>query len=181
MSQRDSHESYAMVGFGRCCGNPGPLFGAIGDSHEVYIKLSIKRATVSRSGTEFESTGPRGELIEVDMTEPQFAQLLSSLNVGNGSPCTLRYFGGERVPDPPQSPSLSMIRDELMKTKREHVDAMRVQLEQMRELLATNTCGPSHRLAIQTQLERVVDLFDDTAQDMIAQFDRYASRIVAER
>jgi hypothetical protein len=42
------------------------------------------------------------ELIEVDMTEHQFAQLITTMNQGMGIPCTIRHILMERVPEVPE-------------------------------------------------------------------------------
>jgi hypothetical protein len=43
-------------------------------------------------------------LIEVELSAAQFAELLTTMNVGSGVPCTIRHLAGQgHIPDPPDT------------------------------------------------------------------------------
>jgi hypothetical protein len=48
-----------------------------------------------------------GDIIEVDLSAAQFAELLTTMNVGLGVPGTLRRLNNQRVPEPPDLPNES--------------------------------------------------------------------------
>lgn len=95
------HESYALVEFSRYQTTGQRLFGSA-VKVSAGIALTIKRAT-RRYDLHRDWFHGREELIEVNMTELQFAQLLTNLNNGEGVPCTLNHLLGARVPEPPET------------------------------------------------------------------------------
>lgn len=83
----ENHESYGMLSFARFTGGDGTFFGSA-IKHHAGVALEISRASVHHDlGQDhyFENQ----PLIRVEMSESQFAQLLSSMNSG-GVPCTVR-------------------------------------------------------------------------------------------
>lgn len=87
----ECHESFALAGFSRVTATPGQRLFDSSIPHNHFITLSIKRATRKREvhrdwlhGTE--------ELIEVGMSEAQFGAMVSSFNVGDGTPVTILRF-----------------------------------------------------------------------------------------
>jgi hypothetical protein len=98
-----SHPSWGVVHASRVSGWSN-LFGS-NLEHQHYVTLSIGRAkkTVDSNGMERISGDMRGELIEIKMSEVQWGQLLSSMNMGSGVPCTLERVGYEYMPPAPVS------------------------------------------------------------------------------
>ena len=95
------HESYGMVGFSRVtCGGEGQtLFGSSIKHHNI-ITLTIMRAEKQRNLNEDWYHGTE-ELIEVSLSPSQFADCITSMNIGNGVPCTIEHVGMKRMADPP--------------------------------------------------------------------------------
>jgi hypothetical protein len=96
-----SHPSFAIASFSRTTGGKGNVFGS-SIQHSHIIRLSIRRAERIRSELHYDTYHGREELIEVEMSPSQFAELITSLNCGEGTPVTLRYVGGERIEDCPE-------------------------------------------------------------------------------
>lgn len=85
---RDSKPSYGMIGFRRQHGNRH-LFGSdIG--HNSYITLTVKESAVERSLNQDWYYGGK-TILELVLSQMQFAELLTTLNVGDGVPCTLTF------------------------------------------------------------------------------------------
>jgi len=98
------HPSYGMVSFARVShGGKTRLFGSAIHSHQHTIRLRIApgRRRHSLSMDWYGSAG-FGDLIEVELSAAQFASLLTTMNVGEGVPCTIRHVGGKRMDDPPE-------------------------------------------------------------------------------
>lgn len=101
----ETHESYGLVSFHRVYGHSGFMFGSDVLS-ENFIELRIARGEKIYD----ESLGfhyyPTDDLITVKMTNTQFAELLTNMNVGCGVPCTIEDINGKAVeqqteiPDP---------------------------------------------------------------------------------
>ena len=98
----ESHPSYGQLSIHRQSGGYGALYvSAI--NHPETICLSILKAVKHSSAyheSYFANTSP---LIEVVMSAAQFAEAITTLNMGSGVPCTLRTVRGEWMPKCPET------------------------------------------------------------------------------
>lgn len=88
--------------------------------NDTFISLSIKEATATRG--EFSSERIRGhkEIIQVNLSPMQYAELISSIGMAAGVPCTITRRDGKRVPQEyssvnPQSYYTNKVKEEFMK------------------------------------------------------------------
>lgn len=95
-----AHESYGMVGLCRANG-AGRLFGSSLNRHHSTIRLRVVRAERKRSLSQdwFHARGP--SVVEIELSAAQFAEFVTTPNVGDGVPCTIRTIGSARMGDPP--------------------------------------------------------------------------------
>jgi hypothetical protein len=91
--EKTSHPSYGLIGVSRVSGHVS-LF-ASGVTHQHFIAIRIKEADRLLDGMH-EMIHGRSELCEVYMSESQFAQMITSMNVSDGAPCTIRYCKGDK-------------------------------------------------------------------------------------
>lgn len=104
--EMESHPAFGLAHFSRVSFGGGSkrerrLFGSSIDSLGA-IKLTISQARVKHSlGSDHYYDDK--EIIEVEMTESQFASLISTLNQGSGVPCTIRHIQMKRMPELPES------------------------------------------------------------------------------
>lgn len=97
-----NHPSFGLISVNRITGH-ATLFGSPIE-HQSYIRISIQRAYQKRSLSEdkYYATNP---IIEVDLSESQFARMITSPNQGDGEPCTLRRISENGklvgIPSPP--------------------------------------------------------------------------------
>lgn len=99
------HESYVLVSASRRQGQTH-LFGSALESHQSYITLSVRKGKLIRGDSGDHYYGSiSGDIIEVDMSAAQFADMITSMNVGTGVPGTLRRLLNERVEPPPVIPT----------------------------------------------------------------------------
>ena len=101
--RRYKHPAWGLVHTSRNSGLKS-LFGSHLNHHH-YITLSIGPAekVVTDNGEERYVGSIRGEIIEICLSETQWGQLLSSMGMGNGIPCTINYLNREKVPDSPDT------------------------------------------------------------------------------
>lgn len=98
------HPSYGVLRISRTNGGGGALrlFGSPLATHYGTIRLTVSKATWIHGLHHDRYHGSMAnEFIEIEMSAAQFADAITSLNMGSGTPCTVRYVNGERVPDPP--------------------------------------------------------------------------------
>lgn len=91
----ERHPAYAMIGASRISGR-GILFGSDFE-HNHFVEISIGHAELYR-GHSNDRTYKKDELIKVALSEAQWARFVSSMNVGDGVPCTLERLNGEMIP-----------------------------------------------------------------------------------
>jgi hypothetical protein len=97
---KQTHESYGMAGFFRTTGGNTNLFGS-SIKHNHTIRFRIKTASKER-GLNMDWYYGDKELIEIEMSQNQFAELITSMNMGDGVPVTIRRLNGKGVEDCPE-------------------------------------------------------------------------------
>ncbi len=100
----ETHPAYAQISANRvsCSGKGTFLYGSdFGHSH--YMQISISRSELHR-GLSRDWPHPRKKLIEISLSESQWATFVSTPNSGTGAQCTLNHLLGEGVPQIPDVP-----------------------------------------------------------------------------
>ena len=96
------HASYGMVGFSRTNGNSRRLFGSALKSHYSTIRMKITPAIMEHDlHADQYFTAGNSAVIEIELSATQFAEAITSMNIGDGVPCTIRRLNGKLIDDPP--------------------------------------------------------------------------------
>lgn len=112
-----NHESYGMAGFYRLTSSHGhPLFGS-SIKHRDTICLRIGTANVKR-GLSTDWYHKEKDIIEIEMSQSQFADLITSFNMGEGVPVTIKYLNGKRMDDCPYESK----EDQHLQEYKEHIN-----------------------------------------------------------
>jgi len=184
IDSRETHPAYGMAVFSRVSvgglRKKNRLFGSSIDSMNI-ISLTITGAEVyHRLGSDhFMGTN---EIIRVDMTEHQFAQLLTTMNQGDGVPVTIGHINGKRTPPLPDTKVESAkivdkFRDDIAKWKKQlsttmaEVDAIiakkgALNVEEKKRLveLTTSLVGK-----IENHSTFLLDQFDESVVGVVGQ------------
>lgn len=91
----EAHPSYGMIGIAHFSGGDGQFFGS-GVRQMGGIAISICEGHMRRSLSE-DSYFADKELIRIEMTPAQFAEMITSPNIGDGVPCTLARVHGKSI------------------------------------------------------------------------------------
>lgn len=98
------HESYGLAGFTRSTigGSGTNLFGS-SIKHSNTITFRVYHAEVSRDHDHdwYSSTSRRTPIVEIEMSQSQFAEMITSMNIGDGFPVTIRSIEGTRMENCP--------------------------------------------------------------------------------
>lgn len=108
----EKHPAWALIGASRV--STSPPGAALFDSdirHQHYVVVRIRRASRDRHLNRDWLHG-REEIIEVAMSEAQWASFVSSMNTGDGVPATITRFDGP-VPGVIHEPRLAESMDEV--------------------------------------------------------------------
>ena len=112
--KNSSHESYGMIGVSRVTCRPNVnLFGS-SIKHSNTVRLRIKKAEVIID-LHTDWYGGKKELIEVELSPTQYAEMLTSMNIGDGVPCTIRHINRDRMADPPEVKQRQIFEEEFEK------------------------------------------------------------------
>lgn len=179
--EREDHPSYGMIGFYRTTGNPGRLFGSPLKTHDHYVTLRVSKGTRIHSlGHDRFHGGLRGEIIEVIMSAGQFSELLTTMNVGSGVPCTIQYLLGERVPSPPEDAELEVekVRKGFKKDMEQVVAKIKEDKKELAALLEKKTLTKADKEKIMWMLGRVEQHVESNAPFMVSQFEEAAEKVV---
>ena len=90
---KTSHPSYGTLAFRRRTGGATPLFGS-SIEHRDTISMTLYHADITRGYHEDWISGNR-EIAEVEMSYSQFAEAITSMNMGTGVPVTIRFLEKE--------------------------------------------------------------------------------------
>ena len=95
------HPAFAQVRASRVSGH-AILYGS-DFTHQNYVTITISKSQLQRSLAREWYFG-KNEMIEVALSEAQWATFVSSMNIGSGVPCTIQRQAGvgmlPRLPDP---------------------------------------------------------------------------------
>ena len=96
------HESYGMIGYSRTShgGATTHLFGSAIDKHFSTIRIRIRTAE-RRHHLSMDWFHANDQIIDVELSAAQFAEFITTANMGDGVPCPIRAVNGRRMEDPP--------------------------------------------------------------------------------
>ena len=130
------HESFAMLGITRSsCSFSQNLFGS-SIQHSHTIKLKIAPAKIDRMLNRDWFHANTKPYIEVEMSYSQFAEAITSMNVGDGVPVTLRRLDGKMIEDCPQFDKRQEFEKEFEKEMLKIGQSLRVLTKQAESLLS---------------------------------------------
>lgn len=120
-----THPAYGMLGFSRVSGSPGTLFGSEVKHTGSFIRMTIVRGEEHWSLSQSWFHGRAETFVEVDMSHAQFAEAITSMNVGSGVPCTIRYLPGQQLPEIEDTSTVhEQIKADVKDTAHEAIDAI---------------------------------------------------------
>ena len=95
-----THPAYAQIEVSRVSGGNVTLYDS-DFKHNHYMVLRVQPSRMMRHLNKDWHHSGHNPMIEVAMSESQWATLVSSLNMGGGVPCTLQRFDGKNIPSIP--------------------------------------------------------------------------------
>lgn len=130
----ETHPAFGMISAARVSyGPPGQTLFQSDIAHGRTIRLMIDTATRRRDlKNDYVHSNMSGEVVEVEMSEAQWASFVSSMNT-SGVPCTIRRRESKQVPEFPHEPRLALTMRETHEAAHEAFGTI---LEALRELEA---------------------------------------------
>lgn len=137
--EKKQHPSYGMI---RICrsqvGGPGTALFGSSIMHNNVIRLSISRGELERERNEdkFYAKGSRKDkIVEVEMSYTQFAEAITSLNIGEGIPVTITNINGEQIEQCPYRNRQKIMRREMNEAVHDVMQELEKRSEEIEKLL----------------------------------------------
>lgn len=170
--ERITHPCFAQISGSRRSGNSVLYDSDFQHQHTVCITINTSELKRSLSSDWHHA---KNQLIEVELSEAQWATFVSSLNVGGGVPCTLRYKYGESIP------GLAMpinnrekFKVEVNETLQEGLDT----LKKLREELEASKLSQKDKARLAGFLTRTERCFGGSFKFVADQFDEHIENTV---
>ncbi len=176
----EEHPAFGVVSLSRISGGGGVMFGSV-VNHSGYIALRIRRCQRQHDYGQ-DTLFAKEHLIEVGMTEAQFAELITTWNQGEGCPCTLKQIGSETVPNIPAEQEQSQsdrAKKDFEMTAGEYLGKFREARKQADEILDKKSINKGDRERLRWIMDGMGRLFTDAAPFAVEQFVGLAERQVA--
>jgi hypothetical protein len=176
---QEEHESFGMLGFSRTSNSPGlNLFGS-SVKHRNTVVMTVKRATKLRDLNYDHYFG--GEtLIEIELSPMQFAEAITTLNVGDGIPCTIRRINNHGVEDCPEETVRQRFEDEFADTCKESTKAAYDLVEEARNLLDQKTIRKSDCKNLIEVLQRLATNLSSNLPFVQSQFNESMDKVTTD-
>lgn len=177
------HESYGMVGFNRisCGGAPRRMFGSSLRDHQTIVRLEVKagQRTHDLSRDWYGSAHGRS-FITVDLTAAQFAELLTTMNVGDGVPCTIVRLDGKSVEEPPDEPlEVEKVRTGFKKHASKLAVKMGVFRDEVKSLFESRkSVSKQDRTEIVKQIDLLIQEVRSNMPYVLDQFEEASEKVV---
>jgi len=183
--EREKHPSYGVIGLSRISHGMGRnlLFGSHLDRHQETVELRIYRASrmVESTSHEWFYADDRGSPIAiVELSPAQFAQLLTTMNVGDGVPCTIRNVDGESIPNVPNT--YESEQEKIYRGFQESIFAklnfISPALKELDEILSKKTIKRADRDRIRELTIGLFDNFKSNTSYVLKNFEESAEKVV---
>lgn len=172
------HPSYGILHISRTSGGTSAirLFGSPLATHYGTIRLTISKGKWIHGLNHDRYSGMNKEFIEIEMSAAQFADAITSLNMGSGTPCTIRYVAGERVASPPDhATEAEHIRDNFESTLDKYKANAHTYRKKIEEL--TGKLSAKAREEIRIALDVIEDQLSSNVPFVVKQFQEATTRI----
>ena len=141
------HPSFGLIGLSRRSSNGTALFGS-SIKHSELISLTIRRGEVNRDLNREWYHG-KEELIEIEMSANQFAEFITTPNVGSGVPCTIKHVGRTRMPDPIYEDKKTLFSKEFENKMKNISSGLEGNLEILKNILSKKSIGKGDKQEIE--------------------------------
>ena len=181
-SKETTHPAYGIASIHRVCGNAGNLFGSSVDCNH-YVEMEISPGVEIETGS-YHNYLPTGKPhIRVAFSPAQFAELITSMNISNGVPCTIKNISGERIdeiPDEIHVNELDRQKDNFKKQMKELSENLHNTQNRIKELLSLPRLTKEQKDELRNVLYKGIQDIDSNIPFYMEMFDEATDNIVQE-
>ena len=180
LHQKD-HPSYGMMRFSRGQSSKAhQLFGST-LKHNDFISLTISKGELNRGDLNYDSYYAREQMMEIHMSESQFAELITTFNRGSGVPVTIAWFNGENVPQCPFVSKTEQFNAEFKQKMLNLTDDLQKTIEKTKVILeSAKPISKGERDVIAKSIESLVSAISSNLPFINSQFAESMDKTVTE-
>lgn len=129
----ETHPAWGLIGASRV--SAGGTGYALFDSdilHHHFVVVRLRRAIRKRDlGHDYKHG--EDEIVQIAMSEAQWASFVSTMNVGDGVPCTIESVEKERLPGVEYEPRLAVSMDEVGRAAEKAIEQIQTAFDAYQE------------------------------------------------
>lgn len=161
----ENHPAYAQIAASRVSSTPGHHLYGSDFQHQHFMTIAIRRSQMRRSiSNDWPSASE--ELIEVALSEAQWATFVSATNMGFGTPCTITWLNG-------YLPGISPIEDRREQFTREVDERLQKAVSQAIAIRDTAKTKAQREIA-----QLLISTLTDGLPWVAKQFDEHAEKTI---
>ena len=176
----ESHPAFGKITVSNSTGTKRKLCGS-NTLHSSTISIDIQSATVEKK---YASDFVHGDkmLMRLEMTHAQFANLVSSVGNGSGTPCTIRCVtDGELKVNPGiEYEDVNPISEQLKNSLKETIKTLNNKIEQVDSLIEKGKANKSELKLLKDSFEGVKSELKNNLPFYFKEFEEYQENIVED-
>lgn len=147
------HESFGQISFTRTQGREQTFYGSeLPQDH--YVSMEIRQSEVQRDLTNEWYRTYGIPLIRIRMSSGQFAELITSMNMGSGVPCTIERLMGKKVDEFPEIESRKeLVHRKFEERMKQFADTIRENKIKAKEIVKKKTLSKQDVWDLSLQLD----------------------------
>ena len=174
------HESYGMAGFHRTTSNVGVALYGSSIKHHHIVSLVISTSRIKREPGYTMYLG-RDELIRVDFSPTQYTDLITSMNMGSGVPCTITRFNGKGIEECPFEDQRETYRTEFKQMCTNFGESRtKENLAKLQQILEKKTISQTDRKTIMEMVTSCLSTIINGLPFLHSQFDEAMDKSINE-
>lgn len=180
LNGRDQHPSYGLLQISRCTSSkPVHIFGS-SIKHTNTIRMQLSKAYVNRDlSNDFYMTDDH--IVEIEMSESQFAEMICSMNMGSGTPVTIKWLRGEgMIPECPYSDKRELFENEFKESIKKQNELTNQLMQQIESILDKPKVGKNDLKEALSLLHRLYSCMNDGKDFIYRQFNEQMDKTVLE-
>ena len=178
--KKETHPAYGMLAFSRRQGGKTNLFGS-SIQHQNTIAMTLRHGEVCR-GLSNDWYHGNDTIVEVEMSQAQFAEAITSMNMGSGVPVTIRYQENVGYLERPDfKGKKDQYNDELKEQLNKANADTKALIEEVKEMFATKkSIGKGDREEILETLNKIYANINHNVSFVYKQFNEQVDKTIVE-
>lgn len=176
----ETHESYGVVQFSRVSGGGHRLFGSTTPAtHFFTLVIRRGRRHLSAHDESFMYDHRYQPIVEVQLSAAQFAELITTMNVGCGVPCTITDVMGVRMSPVPRAPAaLEHMYEDFRNRTQDFVAKLEGSKAELASVLAKPNLNKADKQQINDLMNKVLMEVKHNMPFVLQTFSEHAEKVV---